>query len=97
VVRIARESERLGRLRSYGERNAGTHKLQEVGVAKSEERVVEEFGEAVNMGRRELQDWLKTDEFRQVGQKVGGGESKGHESGRRIVEILGKKRSDYND
>jgi hypothetical protein len=28
---------------------------------------------------------------------LGGGESKGHQSGRRIVEIRRKKKSDYTD
>jgi hypothetical protein len=64
-------------------------------MAKSEERVIEEFGEAVNMSRKELEEWLETDESKSVGQ--GSGESKGHESGRRIVEILGKNKSDYTD
>ena len=66
-------------------------------MAKSEEQVIEEFGEAVNMSRKELEGWLETDESRSVGQSDGGGESKGHESGRRIVEILGKDKSDYSD
>ena len=38
------------------------------------------------MTRKELEDWLETDESRSVGQ--GEGESKGHESGRRIVGLL---------
>ena len=66
-------------------------------MAKSDDRVIEEFNEAVNMSAGELQEWLKTDESKEVGQKDGDGESKGHESGRRIVEILGKKRDDYTD
>ena len=31
------------------------------------------------------------------GQSDGGGESNGHESGRKIVEILGKNKSDYTE
>ena len=54
-----------------------------------------EFGEAVNMTAGELETWLATDESRSVGQKSGGsGESTGHESGRRIVEILRTRRDD---
>jgi Protein of unknown function (DUF3140) len=64
-------------------------------MAKTEEQVIEEFGEAVNMSRKELEEWLETEESKSVGQ--GSGESKGHESGRRIVEILGKNKSDYTD
>lgn len=66
-------------------------------MAKSDEQVVEEFHEAVNMSRDELEEWLRTDESKSVGQSDDGGESKGHESGRRIVEILGKSKDDYTD
>ena len=64
-------------------------------MAKSDEQVIEEFGEAVNMSRKELEEWLETEESKSVGQ--GSGESKGHESGRRIVEILAKNKSEYTD
>jgi hypothetical protein len=66
-------------------------------MSKSDEQVVEEFDEAVNMSRKELEEWLETEESKEVGQKDGGDESKGHESGRKIVEILGKNESDYTD
>jgi Protein of unknown function (DUF3140) len=66
-------------------------------MSKSDEQVVEEFDEAVNMSRKELEEWLETEESKEVGQKDGGGESKGHESGRKIVEILRKDDSDYTD
>ncbi|QIN82050.1 DUF3140 domain-containing protein [Rubrobacter tropicus] len=58
-------------------------------------QAIDEFDEAVNMTRKELQDWLGTDESKSVGQ--GEGESKGHESGRRIVKLLAKNKSDYTD
>ena len=66
-------------------------------MSKSDEQAVEEFDETVNMSRKELEEWLETEESKEVGQKDGGGESKGHESGRKIVEILGKNESDYTD
>ena len=66
-------------------------------MAKSDEQVIGEFKGAVNLSAKELEEWLETDESQEVGQKDGGGESKGHESGRRIVEILSKNRSDYTD
>jgi hypothetical protein len=65
-------------------------------MAKSDEQVIEEFDEAVNMTRKELEEWLQTDESKSVGQSDGGGESEGHESGRKIVEILEKKKTDYS-
>ena len=63
-------------------------------MAKSDEQVRKEFEEAVNMDAGELKEWLETDESRSVGQSDDGGESKGHESGRRIVEILEKDGKD---
>jgi Protein of unknown function (DUF3140) len=54
-----------------------------------------EFGEAVNMTAGELESWLQTGESQSVGQKSGGSaESTGHESGRRIVELLRTTTSD---
>jgi Protein of unknown function (DUF3140) len=61
------------------------------------QQTIDEFSDAVNMTRKELEDWLQTDESKSVGQSDGGGESKGHESGRKIVELLEKNKSDYTD
>ena len=54
----------------------------------AEDETAAEFGEAVNMTAEELERWLDTEESRSAGQKDGGGESTGHASGRRIVELL---------
>jgi hypothetical protein len=54
-----------------------------------------DWDEAVNLTPKQLEDWLQTDESKSVGQ--GEGESTGHRSGRRIVEILRSKRSDLSD
>ena len=60
-----------------------------------------EFGEAVNMTAAELEKWLKTEESREVGWKGedghGTGESVGHKSGTRIVELLRTKSADLDD
>jgi len=61
------------------------------------QQIIEEFEEAVNMTPKELEEWLQTEESKSVGQSDGGGESKGHESGRRIVEIRRKNKSDYTE
>lgn len=62
------------------------------------------FRDAVNMTPRELERWLDTDESRSVGVSGGeaktstsGGESVGHRSGRRIVDILSTKVADLSD
>ena len=59
--------------------------------------VIDDFHAAVNMTPKELEDWLETDESQSVGQKDGGGESVGHESGRRIVAILRTRKGDPSD
>lgn len=56
-----------------------------------------DFRDAVNMSPAELEKWLDTDESKEVGQKDGGGESTGHRSGRRIVELLRTKKDDLSD
>ena len=61
------------------------------------QQTIDEFNDSVNMTRKELEDWLQTEESKSVGQSDGGGESKGHESGRKIVELLEKNKSDYTD
>ena len=62
------------------------------------EQVIPKFKAVVNMTAHRLEEWLQTEESRKVGYKNDGkGESIGHHSGRRIIEILGKKQADYND
>ena len=57
-----------------------------------------DFDAAVNMSAGEIEDWLKTPESKRVGLKRGGkGESIGHASGRRIVEILRTKVAELDD
>lgn len=60
-----------------------------------------EFQQAVNMTASELEKWLDTDESKEVGWKGedghGSGESVGHKSGKRIVDLLRSKASDLSD
>ena len=57
-----------------------------------------DFGEAVTMKPAELERWLGTDESKSVGDSGGeGGESTGHEMGRRIVELLDRKAGDLTE
>ena len=63
-------------------------------------QVRKDFAKAVNMTAAEIEDWLKTKESKAVGFKGADGtakESVGHASGRRIVEILGKKTAELSD
>ncbi|QNP45022.1 DUF3140 domain-containing protein [Sphingomonas sediminicola] len=65
------------------------------------DKVRKDFDEAVNMTASELKKWLDTKESRAVGWRAKGGkgtgESVGHASGRRIVDILGKKKVELSD
>ena len=67
-------------------------------MSNDPEKVTSDFKSVVNMTANKLEEWLKTEESRKVGYKDDGkGESVGHHSGHRIVEILGKKKVDYDD
>jgi hypothetical protein len=57
-------------------------------------QTLDEFEDAVNMPPKQLEEWLETDESRSVGDSDGG-ESTGHRSGRRIVEIKRKTQDEY--
>ena len=60
------------------------------------DEVYSDFMEAVNMAPKELEEWLDTDESKSVGDSDSG-ESTGHRSGRRIVEIKNTKKADLTD
>ncbi|MGB3723950.1 MAG: DUF3140 domain-containing protein [Pacificimonas sp.] len=55
--------------------------------------IYSDFMDAVNMAPSELEEWLDTDESKSVGNSDSG-ESTGHKSGRRIVEIKNTKKAD---
>ena len=54
------------------------------------------FNDKVNMAPKELEDWLDTDESQSVGDSDGG-ESTGHKSGRKIVDIKRTNKADLTD
>ena len=66
-------------------------------VAPDPGRIYADFHAAVNMSDGELEDWLETDGSRAVGQMKPDGESIGHASGRRIVQILRTSRDELSD
>jgi hypothetical protein len=63
---------------------------------ESVDDVWDDWRSSVNMTAGELEKWLATDESQAVGDKGsdGSGESTGHESGRRIVELLRTNKGD---
>ena len=55
------------------------------------------FKQAVNMSAKKLAAWLETPESKEVGYKSSeGGESVGHHSGRRIVDLLGQTQAEFS-
>ncbi|KPP82422.1 Protein of unknown function [Erythrobacter sp. HL-111] len=67
--------------------------------AEERQEVYETFRDRVNMAPRELEEWLETEESKSVGISADGegGESKGHRSGRMIVEIKRTRKDDLSD
>ena len=63
---------------------------------RSRDETYDEFYDCVNMQPKELEDWLETDESKSVGDSDSG-ESTGHRSGRRIVEIKRTKKDELTD
>ena len=61
------------------------------------DEVWDDWKDAVNMTASELERWLDTEPSKEVGQKTDGGESTGHAEGRRIVELLRRKKGDLTD
>lgn len=63
-----------------------------------QEQVYSDFGKAVNMAPKELEEWLETEQSQSVGwTHEGEAESVGHQSGRRIVAIKRKKKADLSE
>lgn len=65
-------------------------------MGEKDDTTGKDFDEAVNMTAKQLSTWLDTDESASVGQDDGG-ESVGHRSGRRIVEILQKPKGEHTE
>lgn len=66
-------------------------------MARTDDAVAEiwdDWQAAVTMTPAALERWLETEESRSVGDTAGDGESTGHRSGRRIVEIQRTNKTD---
>ena len=82
--------------------NVTSHRAKSLSLVDDSDRLkpkqketLEDFQDAVNMSASELKKWLKTEESNSVGQKDKKGKIKGRKSGKRIVKILNKDKSDY--
>lgn len=65
-------------------------------TTKSRSEIWEEWQQRVNMAPAELESWLETDESLSVGDNDSG-ESTGHASGRRILEIKRTNKGQLTD
>ena len=69
-------------------------------ATRAEDGVAEiwaDWQDAVNMTANQLEDFLDTEESKSVGDKGSGGESTGHQSGRRIVKILRRNKGELTE
>ena len=67
-------------------------------MSPDDEQTYREFSDAVNLTAQQLSSWLDSDEAQEVGQKKQGqDESTGHESGRRIIAILAKRKAELTE
>lgn len=70
-------------------------------MADGHAKTYDDFKTAVNMTPAAIETWLETEDSKRVGWKgedgKGTGESVGHKSGKRIVEIVRAKKSDLSD
>lgn len=57
----------------------------------------QEFHRMVNLPPAALERWLRTPQSRAAGRHPDGGESVGHASGRRIVQLLRRRKSELTD
>ncbi|EYE97177.1 DUF3140 domain-containing protein [Aspergillus ruber CBS 135680] len=57
-------------------------------MVKDKDTVIHEFHDLVNMSPTELWSWLQKEQSQSSGWQSQSGETIGHESGRRIVDIL---------
>ena len=64
--------------------------------SKSRDKIWEQWKDLVNIAPAELEKWLDTEESKSVGDNDSG-ESTGHRSGRRIVEIRRTNKDDITD
>ncbi len=64
---------------------------------KDHDEIWSQWQDLVNMTPAALKKWLETDESRSVGDTRGEGESTGHKSGRHIIRIKEKKKTDLTE
>jgi len=59
--------------------------------------IYDDFYDRVNMTPSELEKWLDTEKSKSVGQDSGDGESIGHKSGQKIIDIKRTRKDELTD
>ncbi len=60
----------------------------------NKDEIYDDFYDLVNMQPKEIEEWLETEKSKSVGQDSGDGESRGHKSGKKIVDIKRTKKAE---
>ena len=80
------------------DRKSSLHPFLHETVTQENEETYRKFHKLVNMSASEIESFLKTDGSKKVGyKKKEGEESIGHQSGRHIIRILKKKKSELTE
>jgi hypothetical protein len=66
-------------------------------MAEEKDNIYRKFNDMVNMSPKELEDWLTTNESKEVGQDSGDGESIGRKSAKKILRIKRTKKEDLTE
>jgi hypothetical protein len=91
------KNDNTGSINAYGAKSLSLIEIEDNHNLKpKQQKILENFQSAVNMNASEIKQWLKTKESNSVGQKDKSGKIKGRKSGKKIVKILNKDTSSYD-
>ena len=66
-------------------------------IENENDETYKKFKKLVNMTALQIDKWLDTEESKNTGQDSGDGEAIGHKSGKMIVDILEKKKTELTE
>jgi hypothetical protein len=88
------ENDNTGKVSIHKAKNLSL--IEDDEFSDKQQKICQDFQQAVNMNASEIKQWLKTEESHSVGQKNKQGKIKGRKSGKKIIKILQKHRSEYS-
>ncbi len=91
------KNDKTGSINAHGAKSLSLIEIEDNHNLKpKQQKILENFQETVNMNASEIKKWLKTQESNSVGQKDQKDKIKGRKSGKKIVKILNKDTSSYD-